>query len=193
MANALRPGQGRELQALTQQLMPVVRARVTRVLASVRSVRAEAEDFVQEVFAQLFENSARILRAWNPDRGASLQNYVGLVAERRVRSLLRLGRVTQWREQLSTTPELESHAMPVESPARMTAEHQYAARIIGAAQTRLSRRGSRMLDILLIQQRTVSEAVELTGMSTASIYAWRSRLQKLLRELARELRVADLH
>ncbi len=195
MAHALRSDQARELHRLTEYLLPVVRARVARVLATRATsgghLRAEVEDLTQEVFADLFDNGARILRRWNPARGASLKNHVGLVAERRVRSLLRSRRITHWREQPVAASELEIHALPVESPARLTAEHQYWERVVGRARARLSARGLKMLDLLLIQQRTVAETAAITGQSVDSIYAWRSRLQKLMRTLARELRVAD--
>lgn len=154
-------------------------------------MRSEVEDLTQEVFAHLFENHARILRAWNPARGASLRNYVGLVAERRVRSLLKSGRWTRWREQPTAACDLETHASPVESPARRTAEQQYWERVISCARGRLSAQGLLMLDLLLIQERSVSEAAELTGMTATALYAWRSRLQKMMRELARELGLAE--
>ena len=70
VARALRPGQEKSLHRLTETLLPVVHARVARVLMAcpvpIAHVRAEVEDLTQEVFAHLFENNARILRAWNP-------------------------------------------------------------------------------------------------------------------------------
>ncbi len=175
----------------------MVHARVARVLLAsplpVWHIRAEVEDLTQEVFAHLFDNNARILRGWNPARGASLRNHVGLVAERRVRSLLRSGRWTHWREQLTAAEDLESHAGPVESPARRTAEQQCYERVIASARGRLSPQGRLMMDLLLIQQQPIAEVAELTGMTLASLYAWRSRLQKLMRELARDMHLADLH
>ena len=196
VARALRPGQERSLHRLTEHILPVVHARVARVLVACplpcAHLRSEVEDLTQEVFAHLFENNARILRGWNPERGASLKNYVGLVAERRVRSLLRSGRWTHWREQPSTVRDIESHALPVESPARRTADQQYWECVVDGARSRLTARGVEMMDLLMIEQRPIAEVAELTGMTNASLYAWRSRLQKLMRELAHDLRLADL-
>ena len=195
VTRALRAGNERELHRLTEHLLPVVHARVARVLLSCSlpdvHLRGEVEDLTQEVFAHLFDNDARILRTWNPARGASLRNYVGLVAERRVRSLLRSGRWTRWREQPTAAGDLETHASPVESPAQRTAEQQYWERVIFCARQRLSEQGLRMMELLLIQERSIAEVAEATGMTAASLYAWRSRLQKLMRELARDLRLAD--
>jgi len=195
VARALEPERSRELHRLTEHLLPVVHARVARVVVAspvpAECLRAEVEDLTQEVFAHLFENGAKVLRRWNPDRGASLRNYVGLVAERRVRSLLRSGRWTQWREQPAAVQTLESQASPVESPARRAAEQQCWERVLQRAEARLSSQGLLMMDLLLLQERPIAEVAERTGMTAGSLYAWRSRLQKLMRELARELRVAD--
>ena len=195
IARALEPGRARELHRLTEHLLPVVHARVARVLVAtavpVGHLRSEVEDLTQEVFAHVFEQRARILRRWTPHRGASLRNYVGLVAERRVRSLLRSGRWTRWREQPTEARALESRASPVESPARRAADQQYWERVVRRAEARLSSQGLLMMDLLLLQQRPVAEVAETTGMTVGALYAWRSRLQKLMRELAGDLPLAD--
>jgi RNA polymerase sigma-70 factor (ECF subfamily) len=195
VARALETGRARELHCLTEHLLPVVHARVARVLVAspvpFGHLRAEVEDLTQEVFAHLFDREARILRRWSPSRGASLRNYVGLVAERRVRSLLRSGRWTRWREQPTEARALESRAAPVESPARRAAEQQCWERVVRRAEAQLSSQGLLMMDLLLLQQRPVAEVAETTGMTVGALYAWRSRLQKLMREVASELPLAD--
>src|SRR4051812_48339802 len=84
------------LSSLVATLTPVVQARVARtllarrsLLAGGRSVREEVEDLSQEIFLALFDRNARVLRSWEPERGLSLLNFVGLVAERQVLSFLR--------------------------------------------------------------------------------------------------------
>ena len=197
MVLALRPGQQRALHRLTEYLLPVVHARVARVLVACPvpgvALRAEVEDLTQEVFAHMFENDARILRSWNPNRGASLRNFVGLVAERRVRSLLRSGRWTHWREHPASVTDIETHASPVECPARWAAEQQDWQRVVVRARSRLSDRGIQMMEMLLLEQRPVAEVAEITGMTVTALYAWRSRLQKLMRQLAQDLRLAEGH
>src|SRR5262245_1194983 len=89
------------VRQLVDELGPVIQARVARALlrrASGRSVRQEVEDLTQEVFASLFEDDGRILRAWDETRGLSLKNFVGLVAGRQATSILRSGRTTPWRD-----------------------------------------------------------------------------------------------
>src|SRR5687768_1618744 len=68
------------------------------VKARGRDLRQEVEDLTQEVFVALFADDARALRLWDPARGASLANFVGLLAEREVASILRSGRRSPWTE-----------------------------------------------------------------------------------------------
>src|SRR5579883_2724873 len=90
----------RELVVL---LSPVVHARVARKLfrsglarKQGRELRQEIEDFVQEVFVALFADGGRPLRAWDPTRGLSLLNFVGLISEHQVDAILRSGRRSPW-------------------------------------------------------------------------------------------------
>src|SRR5262245_29160958 len=75
------------LSALVARLTPVIQARVARCLlrragAAGSRLRQDVKDLVQEVFVALFEGRGRILLGWDPRRGLSLDNFVGLVAER---------------------------------------------------------------------------------------------------------------
>jgi DNA-directed RNA polymerase specialized sigma24 family protein len=87
------------LTELVAVLTPVIQARVARTLlarrhrlACGRDVRQEVEDLSQDVFLTLFSRDSRVLRDWQPERGLSLESFVGLVAERQVLSFLRSGR-----------------------------------------------------------------------------------------------------
>lgn len=86
------------LSRLVGALVPVINARVARtltrrsLLVSGRDLRQEVEDQSQEVFLALFSRDAHILRSWQAERGLSLENFVGLVAERQMLSFLRSGR-----------------------------------------------------------------------------------------------------
>ena len=71
-----------------------------------RDVRQELEDIAQEVFAALFADGARLLKMWSPERGLSLANFVGLLAEREAISILRSGRRSPWTEDPTLDTEL---------------------------------------------------------------------------------------
>src|SRR5262249_2994729 len=84
-------GDAEGMRRLVAGLMPIVQARVTRGLwrhqrrtGARRDPGQETDDLVQEVFAALFAGGAKTLRAWDPSRGLSLANFVGLVAEHEV-------------------------------------------------------------------------------------------------------------
>src|ERR1043165_6392663 len=100
------------LTELVARLTPVIQARVTRtllvrrsLLAGGRIVRQEVEDLSQDVWVLLFDRDARVLRSWDPERGLSLPNFVGLVAERDVSSYIRNGRRNPRKEELWMTDE----------------------------------------------------------------------------------------
>ncbi len=119
------------LSRLAAMLTPVINARVARTLLARRSLlagsldlRQEVEDQTQEVFLALFSRDAHILRSWQPERGLSLERFVGLVAERQVLSFLRSGQ----RHPSKETTALEGNVLDAESPGQRSQEGRPAAR-----------------------------------------------------------------
>src|SRR5262245_35497898 len=93
------------VRELVVELTPVIQVRVARALGrspmirgQSRGVAQEVEDFTQEVFLAIFDHDARVLRAWEPGRGASLGTFIGMVAEHQVASILRSGRRAPYRQ-----------------------------------------------------------------------------------------------
>src|SRR5262249_32017908 len=79
-------GDADAVRDLVNALMPVVQRRVARTLHRRRAragtdLRTALEDLVQDTFYALFQERARLLRTWNPERGLTLESFVGLVAE----------------------------------------------------------------------------------------------------------------
>src|SRR5438477_1751570 len=80
------------VRTLVDRLSPVIERKVAATLwrrTPGRDVRQEVRDMTQAVFVSLFEDDAKALRAWDPDRGASLESFVSLLAHRQVISILR--------------------------------------------------------------------------------------------------------
>src|ERR1700710_2002550 len=107
------------LTRLVALLTPVIQGRVARTLlarryrlAGGRDVRQEVEDLSQDVFLALFSRDGYVLRTWQAERGLSLENFVGLIAERQVLSFLRSGRRNPWKEE----PLLASDELDPEAP-----------------------------------------------------------------------------
>jgi RNA polymerase sigma-70 factor (ECF subfamily) len=175
------------------QLTPIIQARIARLLRKRspgrgRDLQQEVEDFTQDVFVALFENDARILRTWQPERGLSLEGFVGLVAERRVQSLLRNGKRNPWTEapEEQETVEDACGSTPPEGEDRLLSREKLD-RAFSRLRAQLTPRAFEMFFRLLVEEEPVASIAASTGMSVDAIYAWRSRLSKELRELAAEL------
>lgn len=182
-------------RALVDALTPTIQARVTlalqrrAALGRGRVLRQEVLDMTQEVFLALFDHDARILRRWDPDRGASLKTFVGLVAEREVRAVLRSRRRSPWTED-PTAPD--DFAMPSEAADadRRVAGKQTLRAVLDRLRTRLSERGLLLFRALVVEQRPVDEVAQTHDMTRDAIYAWRSRLKRTVVQIAAEMEEA---
>lgn len=183
----------RALGDFVRRMTPVVQARVARKLLSFRDrsaagrdVRQEVEDLTQEVFLALFADDARVLRSWQPERGLSLANFVGLVAERLAVSILRSPRRSPWSGDPTLDETLDSFAT-APSAEREAVSRDTLARLLDRLTEELSPLGRQLFDLLLVQEVPVEEATARTGLSSDAIYTWRSRLRRVARRLLAEL------
>ncbi len=181
------------LERLVAVLTPVVQARVARCLlrrrtgpAASRNVRQEVADLTQEIFLQLFADRARVMRSWEPERGLSLVNFVGLVAERQATSMLRSGRRSPWSDDPTVPEELDAPATG-SGPEQVAASREELRLLLQRLTEELSPLGRHLFDLLFLQELTLVEVVERTGLSDDAVYAWRSRLRRLARRLQAEL------
>lgn len=184
---------GAAVRRLVDRLTPIVQARVARVLlrstgsAKGRDVRQEVADMAQDVFAALFEDDGRVLRTWSPDRGASLDNFVGLVATRQAMMTLRSRRRSPWTEDPTAPPDLGAAAGGTAPAGRRVHDRALLAAVLERIRAGLSPKGQRMFQLLMIEQRTVDEVCAETGSKAPAVYAWRSRLARQAREIRDEL------
>jgi RNA polymerase sigma factor (sigma-70 family) len=178
-------------QQLVELLHPVVEARVARVLwrtrqSSSRNVRQEVEDMTQDVFAFLFEEGGKALRAWDPERGLSLQNFVGLLAERHAVSVLRSGRRTPFKDltALDTRDDIQAE---MNDPEPATLSRDLLAVLLDRLRLALTPLGMHLFQLLYVEERSPEEVAAAATMSLDAVYAWRSRLRKIVATLATEL------
>lgn len=185
-------GDSAAIRRMTLALLPIVQARVARSLmrraasARGRNVRQEVEDLTQEVFAALFAHRARALRAWSADRGLSLTNFVGLIAEREVASILRSGRRSPWTEDPTLVEDMDRTDLQPD-PELSVGSKELLERVLDELRARLSAKGLQLFTLLYIEETPVAEVATLTGMSHDALYAWRSRLARQVREIAEAL------
>lgn len=180
-----------ELVAL---LTPVIQARVARtllarrsLLAGGRSVRQEVENLSQDVWVALIDRDWRVLRSWEPERGLSLPNFVGLVAERQVLSYLRNGRRNPWKEEPSFTDDELEPEDPGSGPEPIVASREQLSLLYDRLREELSPLGWHLFDLLFIQELSQAEVQAATGLSAHAVYQWRSRLRGLAKKLAAEM------
>lgn len=188
-ALAGEPGATRKL---VLAVLPVVQVRIARVLSrrssrGGRDVRQEVEDIAQEVFASLFENDGRVLRAWDPARGLSLLSFCGLVAEREAASILRSGRRSPWTEDATLPEDLEKDVGATPDAELDIASRDHLDRLTARLREELSPRGLEMFQRLVVEEETVESVCAAMQMSADAVYAWRSRIGKLARKIAAEI------
>lgn len=152
-----------------------------------RLVRQEVLDLVQEVFVALFENDGRVLESWDPARGRSFTSFVGLVAEREVASILRSGRRSPWTEDPTEASKIDVPTERETGPDARAASRERLARVLDALRERTSPLGLAMFEALYVEQHPPAEVARTFDMKPDAVYAWRSRLGKLVRRLAAEL------
>lgn len=172
---------------------PIVQARVVRALlrrrggGSGRDLRQEMQDLVQAVFLAIFEEDGKALRAWSPERGLSLSNYVGLLAEREVASILRSGRRSPFTEEPTDGDDLDDRTGAAPSMHGQIASREMLERLLDALRATLSPKGLRVFQMLYVEERTVEDVQTELGMGAEAVYQWRSRIGKQVRKLIAEL------
>lgn len=90
-----RPGDP-VVDAFVRRLTPAIHARVVRALLASAAPgswsAAVVADRVYDTWATLWKDRARLLRAWNPQRGVTLEQWVGRCAALGVRDWLERSR-----------------------------------------------------------------------------------------------------
>lgn len=189
-------GDAAAARELVVSVLPIVQVRVARVLArrrarSARDARQEVADLTQEVFASLFENEGKILRAWDPARGLPLAGFCGLVAEREAASILRSGRRSPWTEDATPAEDLERDAGVAGDVELGVASREHLERVAERLREGLSPKGLEIFQRLVVDEEPVESVCAAMSMTADAVYAWRSRIGKLARKIAREVAASE--
>ena len=185
-------GDAQAVRALVAVLTPVIQARAARSLSRrpagrTRDARQEVGDMTQDVLLLLFRDDARVLRAWQAERGLSLLNYVGLVAEREVGHISRSGRRSPWSLEPVEDAVLDAAPSSLASPESQAGSRDLFDRLHARLLAELNSRAVELYRMLVVEDLSVAEVMERTSLSADAVYAWRSRLLKRVRELLVEL------
>ncbi len=180
------------LEELFVRLAPIIQARVARALLRRsrplgRDPRQELRDMTQEVFVSLLENDGKTLRAWKAERGMSLDNFVGLVAERQVASILRTGKRSPWKEDPVDEDDLAIAAGSSEADAVATMSRDTLQALLDRLREELTPKMLRLFYALWVDELPVPQICETMGMQPDAVYAARSRIAKRARAIAAEI------
>jgi DNA-directed RNA polymerase specialized sigma24 family protein len=180
------------MRELVVRLWPVVSARVVRVLRrrgdGLRGPsRERIEDLVQEVFVYLLESDAHALKAWRSAGGLSFENFVGLLAERRVISILRTGLSRQSGLEDPTLEDQESEGQIDREFEFRLMSKDLLAELLDRLRENLAPLGMELFEALYVDQLSVAATAMRTQMTADAVYKWRERLRKLVARLALEL------
>ena len=177
---------------LVKTLTPVIQRSVARSLLRYRSgaarhrnIRQEVEDLTQEIFLLLFAEQGKILRTWEPERGLALVDFVGMIAERRTTSILRSGRRSPWQDEPSL-PEVLDRPSEESGPEEITASREQLRQLQRRLTEELSPMGRHLFKLLFVRKLPTAEISAATGLKRDAVYAWRSRLRRLVRQLVSE-------
>ncbi|HJK92238.1 MAG TPA: sigma-70 family RNA polymerase sigma factor [Polyangiaceae bacterium LLY-WYZ-15_(1-7)] len=188
-ALAREPG---AVRVFVAALTPVIQARVARALhrrggLAGREVRQEVRDLTQEVFVALFADDARVLRRWDGDKGLSLPNFVGLVAEREAGAILRSKRRSPFTDEPTEGAALERRSGAARSVEREVGARDLLRALLARLEEELSPLGAQIFDLVWRQQKSTEQVCAELGMSKDAVHAWRSRIMKKARALRAEL------
>lgn len=177
------------VHALVRELRPTIQTRVVRALTrnmrGRRSAQQEVEDLVQEVFLALFDQDAKALRAWDPSR-AVLPAFVSMIAEHQVASIFRSGRRRPYRDEEDGGIEVDTFTAPGGTESIVESQELLDA-LLERLRAELSPKGLELFYALLVDEQPIEDVCAKTGMSRDAVYAWKSRLGKLVRKLGAEL------
>ncbi len=193
LVDAAASGSPIAVRNLVTRLGPVVRTAVARVLfryksrASGRNLAQEAEDLAQEAMVALFEDDARVLRSWSPERGASLETFVRIVAERTALSILRSGRRSPFTEDPTEDMELAQSSTGEPTPEQHALTRDLLVALHDRLKETLTPRGYLLFVRLFVDDADVATVAEEVGMAKDAIYAWKVRFGKVVRSAAQEL------
>ncbi|MEQ9504167.1 MAG: sigma-70 family RNA polymerase sigma factor [Deltaproteobacteria bacterium] len=175
-------------RALVDRLTPAIQRQVNAALVRRRrGSRQDVLDLTQEVFRILLDEDGRILRGWDPKRGATLEGWVGMVAERRVLNILTSGRQSGHAEDAQDPADFDQDIAEGPTPELQAISKQQLSQLLEGIQRELSDQGFEMFRLLFVEQRDVAWIMEHHQMSRDAVYAWRSRIRKTLMKVFEQI------
>lgn len=170
-------------RTLIRRLLPVIHARVRRAQVHSRELAQRDErDLVQDVWLALFAQDGRQLRQWDPDRGATLEGYVGMVVERELSNGARSARA-QKRQGRLVPLELAQHASERgPTPETRALTRDTALRLADHLEENLPAKGQVVFRYLCTDELEADEVAAAMGVNRQVVYNWRHKIRQLARD-----------
>ena len=172
---------------LIRRLMPVVLARVRRISSRSGSTNS-TDDLVQEVWLKLFAADGKKLLAFAPERGSTLEGFVGLIAEREaIRCLRTTGAKRRGGHlRMESTDDRYGHSSPLPDPAAspeaVTETSDLVTRLGDHLQENLPERGRLVWRFVFTDGLEPMEAARVMGVKVQVVYNWQHKIRGLARE-----------
>ena len=181
----LLDGDRRAVSAFVRVMTPIVQARAAKAMRgfAVEGVsgssrtRRHGPRYIPGAFA----NESKLLRGWDPDRGLSFQNFVGLIAYRLALSKLRTQKSNPFNADPTMDEELEQGQEPEPAFDTALAQRDLMVKVVARVRAKLSPLGLSLFTALIIEEREIEDVMMEESMSRDALYAWRSRLLKAIK------------
>lgn len=174
--------------ALVDRLSTPIQRQVNAALARRRrGTRQDVRDLMQDVFRILLDNDGKILTDWSPEKGASLEGYVGMVTQRKVASIFASGRKSGHAEDAKDPVDFDDAPDEGQSPEMGAMSRDLLQQVLQELRADLSDQGFEMFRVLVVEEREVAWVQDRYGMTRDAVYAWRSRVLKAARTIAQKI------
>ena len=176
------------VRILVERLTPIVRARVRRRLvgSGVAGFGSyTADDLVQEIWLTLVKDGCKQLRAFDPSRGASLEGFVGMVAERQIGNVRRSELQTSKRRTNTVANDPDTVPEPTApdvSPEDQALGADFVDRISRHLQAKLSERGQVIFRYLYEDRLEPARIAQIMGVERQVVYNWQHKIRNLVSE-----------
>lgn len=173
------------LTRLARRLMPTIVSRVRFHLRGGVAWGRDRDDIAQDVWLTLLSDEGRQLLAWDPERGRTLEGYVGLLTRRVLWQTRRDGgrlkrggelAHAEYDDQLDGDPDAPD-------PERTAGSRMELTRVVEHMRAELPPRGRVVFELLYGDQLSPKEAARALGVNLQVVYNWQHRIRTEARAL----------
>ena len=185
-------GDSKASRTLTRRLIPVVRARTRRVLDRQGRSRDGVDDLAQDVWLWLIDRDGRALRGYDPERGKTLEGYVGLLTERQVLDRLRVAGAQKRGAGITHADVDDTPIAAIEDPETRAIAQDLAARLGEHLQEALPPKGRLVYRYAWQDGLRPDEIARLMNVDRQVVYNWQHKVRATVRSFLAANGVAQL-